>query len=141
MGENNIGDDGITVIAGALGKSRIRKLDVRKCGITVTGAKELATGLSLNSSITVLGVFDNPITVEGARLILQSAIDNGVCEEVSIDGEYDEDNEVQEMMIILYFRQKAKRDNNSRSTDDGEDKGLVVDTCHYCYRGNYRSTT
>ncbi|XP_065887232.1 leucine-rich repeat-containing protein 74B-like isoform X2 [Dysidea avara] len=126
MGENNIGDDGITVIAGALGKSRIRKLDVRKCGITVTGAKELATGLSLNSSITVLGVFDNPITVEGARLILQSAIDNGVCEEVSIDGEYDEDNEVQEMMIILYFRQKAKRDNNSRSTDDGEDKGSTT---------------
>ena len=110
MGENNIGDDGITVIAGALGKSRIRKLDVRKCGITVTGAKELATGLSLNSSITVLGVFDNPITVEGARLILQSAIDNGVCEEVSIDGEYDEDNEVQEMMIILYFRQKVDTD-------------------------------
>ena len=112
MGYNNIGDDGITVIARsrALGKSRIRKLYVENCGITVTGAKELATGLLLNSSITVLNVDDNPITVEGACLILQSAIDNGVCEEVTIDGEYMEDNEVQKMMNILEIRQEVDTD-------------------------------
>ncbi|XP_065887218.1 protein NLRC3-like isoform X2 [Dysidea avara] len=124
MGWDNIGDDGITIIAGVLGKSRIKELHVQKCGITVTGAKELATGLSLNSSITVLGVQINPITVEGARLILQSAVNNRVCEGVVIDGEYKKDNEVQKMMNILETRQKAKRDNNSRSTDDGEDKGF-----------------
>ena len=110
MGSNNIGDDGITIIAGALGKSRIRKLYVQECGITVTGAKELATGLSLNSSITVLGVQGNPITVEGARLILQSAIDNRVCEEVRIDDEYKGDNKVQKMRNILYTRQKVDTD-------------------------------
>ena len=110
MTSNNIGDDGITIIAGALVKSRIRELDVENCGITVTGAKELATGLSLNSSITVLSVQINPITVEGAYLILQSAIDNGVCEEVVIDYEYKEDNEVQKMMNILETRQKVDTD-------------------------------
>ncbi|XP_065888166.1 protein NLRC3-like isoform X2 [Dysidea avara] len=106
MGVNNICDDGITVIAGALGKSRIRKLFVYKCGITVTGAKELATGLSVNQSIKEL------------------AVNNRVCEEVDIDYQH-KDIEVQKMMNILETRQKAKRDNNSRSTDDGEDKELV----------------
>jgi len=107
MGWNDIGDDGITVIAEALGKSRIKKLYVYHCGITVTGAKELATGLSLNSSITILNVWYNPITVEGARLLLESAVDNGVCEEVVIDYEYKEDNEVQKMMDILETRRKV----------------------------------
>ena len=110
MGWDNIGDDGITIIAGVLGKSRIKELHVQKCGITVTGAKELATGLSLNSSITVLGVQINPITVEGARLILQSAVNNRVCEGVVIDGEYKKDNEVQKMMNILETRQKVDTD-------------------------------
>jgi len=104
VGGNNIGDDGITAIAGALGKSRIRELYVHQCGITVSGAKELATGLSLNSSITVLFVSDNPITVEGACLLLKSAVDNGVCENVIVNFEYEEDNEVQKMMSILETR-------------------------------------
>ena len=107
MGWNNIGDDGITVIARVLGKSWIKKLYVEECGITVIGAKELATGLSLNCSITVLDVEDNPITVEGARLLVKSAADNGMCEEVMIDREYNEDNEVQKMMKILETRQKV----------------------------------
>ena len=110
MGWNNIGDDGITVIAGALGKSRIKKLGVQECGITVTGAKELVRGLSLNSTITVLYVEYNPITLEGARLLLKSVEDNGVCEKVRIDGEYKEDNEVQKMMNILKARQEVGTD-------------------------------
>jgi len=110
MGENNIGDDGITVIAGALGKSRIRKLGVQECGITVTGAKELAIGISLNSSITVLDVGYNAITVEGARLLLKSAMDNGVCEKVRIDGKYKEDSEVQKISNILETRQEVDID-------------------------------
>jgi len=108
MGKNDIGDDGIAAIAGALGKSRIRKLNVWECGITVTGAKELATGLSLNFSITVLDVRLNRITVEGASLLLKSAVDNGVCEEVKINYIiYKEENEVQKMMNILETRQKV----------------------------------
>jgi len=38
MGFNNIGDNGITAIAGTLDKSQIRILDVRECGITDAGA-------------------------------------------------------------------------------------------------------
>ena len=56
---NNIGDDGIAIIAEALVKTRIMMLHVFHCGITVTGAIELATGLA-HSSITELNVFGNP---------------------------------------------------------------------------------
>ena len=135
MGLNNIGDDGISVIAGALGKSRIRELSVRHCGITDIGAKQLATGLSLNSSITELNVWDNPITVEGARLILQSAVNNKMCKAVVIDDKHKTDSEVRNMSNILETRRKVKSliiitwcncshcTRPSRSTEDGEDKG------------------
>ena len=106
MGHNNIGDDGISVIAGALGKNRIRMLSVNYCGITDIGAKQLATGLSLNSSIIVLVVCNNPITVEGARLILQSAVNNKVCVQVIVDIEHELDSEVRRMSDILETRQR-----------------------------------
>ena len=35
---NEIGDDGITAIAGALSNSQINELNVETCGITLTGA-------------------------------------------------------------------------------------------------------
>ena len=108
MGVNNICDDGITIIAGALGKSRIRDLSVDKCGITVTGAKALAAGLAINRSITKLNVQYNPITAEGARLILQSAVNNGICEQVTNDN-YESDNEYQKMMTILQTRREANK--------------------------------
>ena len=107
MGYNNIGDDGTSVIAGALGKSRISVLNLWKCGITVTGAKELATGLSVNQSIKKLYIGGNPITVEGARLVLQSAVNNGVCEEVYVDDDYRTYSEVQKISNILYTRQQV----------------------------------
>ena len=47
-----------------------------------------------------------PITVDGARLIMKSAVDNGVCEFVGIDGEYMNDDQVKEMMTILDDRSK-----------------------------------
>jgi len=107
LGDNNIGDDGITAIAGALGNSKIRVLHVASCGITIMGAKELTTALSTNQTIERLDLWDNPITVKGARLMLQSAIDNGVCEYVFDD--YWSDNEVQKMMTILQTRREANK--------------------------------
>jgi len=109
LGDNNIGDDGITAIAGALGKSKIRVLNVPNCGITIMGAKELTTALSTNQTIKKLFLFDNPITVEGARLMLQSAINNGVCEQVFINDDYRSDNEVQKMRTILKTRREANK--------------------------------
>jgi len=107
MGLNNIGDDGIAAIAGALGKSRIRLLGVCQCGIMATGVKKLAAGLLLNQSITVLSIWDNLITVEGASAILESAVHNEVCEVVLLDEEYKRDNGIKEMLTIIETRRKV----------------------------------
>ena len=101
MEGNNITDDGITAIAGSLRSSSITVLIVVRCGITFTGVTSLAAGLSTNQSIKWLWLRDNPITVDGARLIMKSAVDNGVCECVVIDNKYEDDDEVKEMKTIL----------------------------------------
>ena len=105
MGGNNITDDGITAIAGSLRSSSITELNVSSCGITFTGVTSLAAALTTNQSITRLRLWDNPITVDGARLIMKSAVDNGVCETVGIDYEYQND-EVKEMETILNDRRR-----------------------------------
>ena len=107
MCNNNIGDDGITAIAGTLSNSQISELQISRCGITLTGARSLAAGLLVNNSVRIFIVWDNPITVEGARLILQSAMDSGVCEQVYINEDYRDDDEVKKMMIILEQRQQV----------------------------------
>ena len=105
MSDNNIGDDGISAIARALGNCKINRLDVRQCGITLTGAKSLAEVLSSNHTIRELSLWNNPITVEGALLIVKSAVDNTVCQRVRIDDEYEND-EIKKMMNILEDRRE-----------------------------------
>ena len=107
MFSNNIGDDGISAIAGALGNCKINMLDVQLCSITLTGATSLAQALSSNHTIRGLVLKDNPITVEGALLIVKSAVDNTVCQRVSIDDEYKND-EIKKMMNILEDRRRQK---------------------------------
>jgi len=107
VSSNNIGDDGITAIAGTLSNSQISMLLVGYCGITLTGARSLAAGLLVNNSIRILDVWGNPFTVEGACLILQSAVDNGVSQQVRTnEGNYDD--EVKKMMTILEQRQEEQ---------------------------------
>ena len=107
MNHNNIGDDGITAIATALTNSRISKLWIIECGITLTGVKSIASLLSLNQSIRRLVLTVNVITTEGARLILQSAVNNKACQaDLSINGEYRSDSEVRTMMNILRDRRR-----------------------------------
>ena len=106
MWSNNITDDGITAIAGSLRSSSITKLNVCECGITFTAVTSLATALSTNQSITELWLWRNPITVDGAHLIMKSAVDNGVCKIVGIDNEYRDDDEVKEMETILEDRRR-----------------------------------
>ena len=103
MSHNNIGDDGIIAIAGELGNCRINILDVQYCGITLTGARLLAETLASNQTIRVLWLMGNPITVEGALLIVKSAVYNMVCQCVWIDDEYMSD-EVKKMMNVLEDR-------------------------------------
>ena len=101
MGYNHIGDDGITAIASSLSNSSITLLNVRECGISVVGVRSLAETMSSNQNIRRLWLLDNPITVDGARLIMKAAVDNAVCEIVWIDNEYDDDDEVKRMKNIL----------------------------------------
>ena len=107
MGNNNIGDDGISAIAGALGNCKINILNVERCRITLTGARVLAAALSSNHTIRNLWSGGNPITVEGALLIVKSAVDNTVCQHVRIDDEYKND-EIKKMMNILVDRWKQQ---------------------------------
>ena len=109
MHNNNIGDDGISAIAGALSNCRINELAVGGCGITLTGARSVAAALSSNHTIRELWLSGNPITVEGALLIVKSAVDNTVCQDVDIDDEYEND-EIKKMMNILEDRWKEVRD-------------------------------
>ena len=101
---NNIGDEGITAISSSL--SSITVLNVSRCGITFTGVRSLAKALSTNHNIRQLWLMGNPITVDGARLIMKSAVDNGVCELLDINDEYKYDDEVKEMKTILYDRRR-----------------------------------
>ena len=87
------------------GHGKINILHVGACGITLTGARSLAAALSSNHTITALWLWDNPITVEGALLIVKSAVDNTVCQYVGIDDEYEND-EIKKMMNILEDREK-----------------------------------
>ena len=107
MWGNSIGDDGISAIARELGNCKINVLNVRGCGITLTGARSLATALSSHPTITQLWLWDNPITVEGAQLIVEAAVHNTVCVYVFIDDEYENDK-VKEMLTILVDRRRQK---------------------------------
>ena len=106
MEGNQIGDDGITAVASSLSNSSITLLDVRRCGISVVGVRSLAEAISSNQNIRSLWLRNNPITVDGARLIMKAAVDNAVCEYVWIDIEYDDDDEVKRMKNILDDRRK-----------------------------------
>ena len=104
VGGNEISDNGITAIAGSLNCSSITELDVCMCGIGFVGVRSLAAALSTNQNIRKLSVFDNPMTVDGARLIMKSAVENGICQSVLIYGEYEDDEEVKKMERILCDR-------------------------------------
>ena len=109
MSGNNIGDNGITAIAKVLGNSQICELYVKKCGITLAGAKSLGTGLLISRTIKKVAIISNSITIEGARLILQSAVNNGVCHLVDIDTEYRCDDKIKRMMYDLDMRKRQVR--------------------------------
>ena len=108
MGDNNIGDDGISAIARALGYCKINILEVKNCNFALIGASSLAAALSTNHTICELFLGENVITVEGALLILKSAVDNTMCQRVEIDDKYCENNEVSKMIKILKDRERQE---------------------------------
>ena len=96
-----IGDDGLAAIAGVLGNCKLALLDLQDCSVTLTGAKLLATGLQTIKQKFVLSLWGNAITVEGARLILQSAVENKASIRVWVDDDYRDDQKVEEMLNVL----------------------------------------
>ena len=87
VGFNNIGNDGISAIAGALGSCKITELNAMECDIGFAGTKSLASALSSISTIKALWLQDNPITVEGTQLI-NDALCNTNCFYIGINSEY-----------------------------------------------------
>ena len=98
IGFNQIGDDGITAIAESLSNSSITLLDVRGCSIGFAGVRSFTGSLSFNQNISQLCLLNNPITVDGACLIIKSAIKIGILENITIDSEYWDDDEVKRML-------------------------------------------
>ena len=49
---------------------------------------------------------NNPITVEGACLIVHAVVQNTVCQEVLIDDDYENTTEIKKMMELLDNRKK-----------------------------------
>ena len=107
MEHNNIGDDGISAIARGLGNCKINELEVDHCGITVTGARILAASLSSHPTIRGLSLYCNFITIEGAQVIVEAAVNNTVCQYVAIDDKYKNDK-VKEMLTILEKRRRQE---------------------------------
>ena len=100
MRDNDIGDEGIAAIAKALINSDISVLDTSKCGITFDGAKSLAQSLPSYNNIEELWLYHNAITVDGVRLIMQSAITTTKCQAVWVDPMYVNDGNVEKLMIF-----------------------------------------
>ena len=100
MSDNPIGDDGITAITTALTNGRISTLFINNCKFTLTGARSLATLLSVTQTIKNLEFSGNTITTEGTRLILQSIVNNKACQvdNIRIEDEYSRDSKVQAML-------------------------------------------
>ena len=102
--DNSIGDKGIEAIAQQLVHTKIIELNVAGCGFTDAGAKSLAAGLKSNSTILILDVLYNYITVDGARLILEAAT-NGICWWLGINQELiDADIKHKKMMNTIDMR-------------------------------------
>ena len=57
----------------------------------------------ISQNLGIVNLLGNSITVEGARLILRSAVQNALCYQVVIDKEYWNDEEVKGMLTVLEY--------------------------------------
>ncbi|XP_072891330.1 NACHT, LRR and PYD domains-containing protein 3-like [Hemitrygon akajei] len=77
---NKLGDSGVKLVSDALRKPecKIQKLWLRDVGLTDSGAEDLASGLSTNTSLTELNLSDNKLGDSGLKL-LSAALRNPNC--------------------------------------------------------------
>ena len=106
---NEFGDSGLENLTNTLVSHSLNQLHINGCGISFNGAKLLANNLILKCSIAEFCLYDNPITVEGARAVLKAASSNEKCLTVKVDKEFkNEDDEIEQIINALKDRKQAK---------------------------------
>ncbi|XP_072894965.1 NACHT, LRR and PYD domains-containing protein 3-like [Hemitrygon akajei] len=80
LSNNKLGDSGVKLVSAALRnpECKIQKLWLRKVGLTDSGAEDLASALSTNSSLTVLNLNENKLGDSGVKLV-SVALRNAEC--------------------------------------------------------------
>ncbi|XP_078288260.1 NACHT, LRR and PYD domains-containing protein 3-like [Rhinoraja longicauda] len=71
IGDNALGDSGVKLVSAALRKPdcKIQKLGLNNVGLTNSGAEDLASNLSTNTSLTELHLADNNLGDSGVKLV------------------------------------------------------------------------
>ncbi|XP_062895925.1 LOW QUALITY PROTEIN: NACHT, LRR and PYD domains-containing protein 12-like [Mobula hypostoma] len=80
LNNNKLGDSGVKLVSAALMKSRckLQELGLKHVGLTDSGARDLASALSTNPSLTELDLNDNHLGDSGVKL-LSAALRNADC--------------------------------------------------------------
>ncbi|XP_072891355.1 NACHT, LRR and PYD domains-containing protein 3-like [Hemitrygon akajei] len=80
LSDNNLGDSGVKLVSAALRnpECKIQKLWLGNVGLTDTGAKDLASALSTNPSLTELNLSGNKLGDSGVKLV-SAALRNPEC--------------------------------------------------------------
>ncbi|XP_072133414.1 uncharacterized protein [Mobula birostris] len=80
LNDNKLGDSGVKLVSAALKKAKckIQKLWLRDVGLTDSGAKDLASALSSNPSLTELNLGANKLGDSGVKLV-SAALKNSEC--------------------------------------------------------------
>ncbi|XP_072891766.1 NACHT, LRR and PYD domains-containing protein 3-like isoform X1 [Hemitrygon akajei] len=81
LSANKLGDSGVKLVSAALRspECKIQKLWLHNVGLTDSGAKDLASALSTNPSLTELDLSDNKLGDSGVKLV-SAALRNPKCE-------------------------------------------------------------
>ncbi|XP_059818694.1 NACHT, LRR and PYD domains-containing protein 3-like isoform X1 [Hypanus sabinus] len=80
LNDNKLGDAGVKLVSAALLKSgcKLQELGLWNVGLTDSGAKDLASALSMNPSLTELNLNDNKLGDSGVKLV-SAALKNSKC--------------------------------------------------------------
>ncbi|XP_072133528.1 uncharacterized protein [Mobula birostris] len=81
LNDNQLGDSGVKLLSAALGnpECKLQKLQLDNIGLTDSGAKDLASALSTNPSLTELNLSVNKLGDSGVKLVSE-ALRNSKCE-------------------------------------------------------------
>jgi len=106
---NEFGDHGLGSLTSTLVNHSLNQLHINGCGISHDGAKLLANDLISKCNIMEFHIYDNPITMEGARALFKAALSNEISLTVKLDKEFKSgDYEIKQIISFLKDRKQAK---------------------------------